>query len=153
MKSACIRLSILSFIFILFISCEKEGKNETSVSSNNTSQSHHTGQNCMSCHKSGGEGEGWFIVAGSVYKSDLQSIAANGTVNLYSGPGGTGILVASIDVDNLGNFYTTQSVSFTEGVYPSVQNNAGTEYFMSEKITSGACNSCHGKTAERIYVE
>jgi cytochrome c553 len=153
MKSLLIRLSLISFLFILIVSCEKEGGNESSVSSNNSSRSHKTGENCMNCHKSGGEGEGWFKVAGSVYGSDFQSIAANGTVNLYTGPGGTGTLIASIDVDNLGNFYTTQSVSFSGGVYPSVQNNAGTEYFMSELITTGACSSCHGKTADRIYVE
>ncbi|MBW6490622.1 MAG: hypothetical protein K0B15_05430 [Lentimicrobium sp.] len=64
----------------------------------------------MSCHKSGGTGEGWFTVAGSVYDSTYASGFPNATVRLYTGPNGTGTLKATIQVDNYGNFYTPKTL-------------------------------------------
>lgn len=152
MKIKTLTALFISFILFTLISCEKEGGNETTISSNNSSDSHKNGENCMHCHQSGGDGEGWFNVAGSVYTMNQQFAAPNGKVKIYSGPDGSGTLMATVEVDALGNFYTTEPVSFSGGVYTSVQSASGTEKFMDSKITSGACNSCHGSSEDKIWV-
>jgi hypothetical protein len=148
-------LSVITCLFaiILLNGCSHSGKNETKISKNNGHESHNAGKNCMNFHKSGGEGEGWFSVGGTVYDSLLTSIKPNGIVNLYSQPNGAGNLVAKVEVDAKGNFYTTQSVNFTAPVYPSVTNANGKQKFMSGSITTGACNNCHGVSQARIWVE
>ena len=77
------------------------------ISSTHDDESHNMGQNCLNCHKSGGSGEGWFSLAGTVYDSLKTATLPNSTVKLYSGPNGTGSLIGIIEVDGLGNFYTT----------------------------------------------
>ena len=113
-------LLISSLLMIVLQSCEKESENEneSKISSNGSNNSHHTGQDCMNCHKQSGSGEGWFVVAGSVYNS-LKTIAyPNPTVKLYTGPNGTGTLKYTIQGDALGNFFTTASIDFGSGLYP-----------------------------------
>jgi mono/diheme cytochrome c family protein len=147
-----IRLILLIVnITLFFAACEKE--NETKISSHNSNESHNTSQNCMNCHKSGGKGEGWFNVAGSVYKTDLISIYPNADVKLSSEPQGAGTIFNTIEVDRNGNFYTTESVNFDGGLYVSVIGTNGEEVFMDSKITHGKCNSCHGSSTEKIWIE
>ncbi len=140
--------------FISFQSCEKEkeGENERKVSSHGSSESHNNGQNCMSCHKSGGSGEGWFTLAGSVYDSTKANPLPNATIRLYSGPNGSGTLAATVEVDNRGNMYTTESINFGAGLYPSVEGSSSTQY-MSTTIASGECSSCHGVTTDKIWTK
>jgi mono/diheme cytochrome c family protein len=141
---------------VIFQSCEKEkekeGKNETNISSKGEFESHNMGQNCMNCHKAGGEGEGWFNAAGTVYTKDGSRTNPNGTISLYTGPNATGDLKATIEVDGLGNFYTTESIDFNGGVYPSLQGSSSTMH-MSTSITSGQCNSCHGVSTDKLWTE
>jgi hypothetical protein len=148
--------SLIVFLSLLATSqsCRKESENtgETNNSSHNSSKSHNMGQNCMNCHKQGGSGEGWFNIAGSVYDSLKISTYPNATVNLYTGPNGTGSLKYTINADALGNFYTTGSIDFSGGLYPSVQG-AGSTKYMSSVITTGQCNSCHGVTNDKIWVK
>jgi hypothetical protein len=137
---------------LVVASCEKEeGENETKISSYNSDESHKSGENCMNCHTSGGSDEGWFTVAGTVYESDSNTPYPNATVRLYTGPGGTGDLKATVEVDLLGNFYTTESIDFGEGLYTAVQG-AGEARHMTTTISHGACNSCHGTTTDRILI-
>jgi hypothetical protein len=111
-----ISISILSSViiitfFMLAVSCEKEDGNETNISSYDATESHNTGEVCMQCHISGGDGEGWFTAAGSIY--NLQStIFPNATVRFYTGQDGTGTLVKTIEADANGNFYTTEDINF-----------------------------------------
>ena len=103
--------SLLVILFTLLAtsqSCKKESETygESNNGSDNGSKSHNMGQNCMNCHKQGGSGEGWFNVAGTVYDSLGKSTYPNATVNLYTGPNGTGSLKYSFNVDASGNFYT-----------------------------------------------
>ena len=105
----------------------------------------------MNCHKQGGSGEGWFNVAGTVYKSDLSTTNPNNTVYLYTGPNGTGTLKATIEGDAKGNFHTTESIDFGNGLYPVVKNSNNDTQYMSTSITQGACNSCHGVTEDKIW--
>lgn len=147
------RISIATFLvsmmIILTVSCKK-GENETNISSYGSSKSHNMGQNCMNCHKSGGEGEGWFNVAGTVYDSSFAHTLGGGTVKLYTGPGGTGTLKYTVQVDTKGNFYTTETIDFGSGLYPAIQGTSNTHY-MSATISTGQCNSCHGVSTNKIW--
>lgn len=119
-----------------------EGKNVTKISTHNDTNSHRVGEDCISCHASGETGKGWFTASGSVYKSDKTTAYPNGTVKLYSAANQGGTLVKSIQVDGLGNFYTTESISFSSGLYPVVEYNGQTNT-MQRTTTSGRCYTCH----------
>lgn len=135
-------------------SCKKEeGCGATNISKHNGNESHNMGQNCMNCHKDGGQGEGCFNVAGTVYDSMQSATAANGTIRLYTQPNGGGTLRATIEVDKLGNFHTTDNVDFAGGLYPTVQGANGNIKYMSSPVTTGQCNSCHGGSTAKIWVQ
>ncbi len=122
-------------------------------SSNGSSKSHNMGINCMNCHKPGGGEAPTWQVAGTVYDQALITPYPNATVNLYTGPNGTGTLKYTIKVDARGNFYTSGNIDFTGGLYPSVTGSTTTN-FMSSSITTGACNSCHNTvTMDRIWIK
>ena len=143
----------ITLMGIIVVACEEEGENETKISTYSSSESHNTGKNCMDCHKSGEPGEGWFIVAGTVYDTSLSTIYPNATVKLTSEPNGSGTIMTQIAVDKNGNFYTTESVSFGQGLYVAVMGEGGTVKYMGSKITSGQCNSCHGVSTDKIWAE
>ena len=72
-------LSVITFaiaggLLISQTACEKEGSSSSNISTTNGNRSHNMGQNCMSCHKSGGQGDGWFTAAGTMYQADLVKI-------------------------------------------------------------------------------
>jgi len=148
MKSKCQSAALFS-LFVLFIiaqSCNKENENEnsgTKISSNGSNESHNMGKNCMSCHN------GWFNVAGTVYGISKTSTYPNATVKLYTGPNETGTLKYTIMADAKGNFYTTENIDFGNGLYPSVKGTLVNN--MQSMITSGACNSCHNVTNDKIW--
>lgn len=151
-KMKVVTAAILMALF--FVSCEKdESGGENFLSSSYDSQkSHNAGQDCMSCHKSGGRGEGVFTVAGTIYNSGKTAVYPNATVKLYTGANGTGTLVKTIEVDGKGNFYTTESISFGSGLYATVTGTSGTVKKMSVALTGGQCNSCHGSASDRIGI-
>ena len=137
---------------LILTSCEKEneGENETVISYNRDTESHNEGQNCMSCHRQGGEGEGWFNVAGTIYTQSSNSPLPNGLVELYTGPGGTGTLAYKIEVDAKGNFFTTEDIQFGSGLYPATVHSQFRKY-MSGAVTDGQCSSCHGVSTDNIW--
>ncbi len=136
-------IAVAIYALISFQACDKEG-NETKISMYNGTKSHYAGDNCMTCHKSGGEGEGWFTIAGTVYTDTTgTNILPNATIKLFTGPDGSGEVRTTIEVDALGNFYTTQNIDFSGGLFPSVSTDSGVKY-MSTSVTTGACSSCHG---------
>lgn len=142
------------FMLVVLMACDKEkGCGTKNISQTGSTRSHNMGQNCMTCHQSSGEGEGCFIVAGTVYTSSSGSTtAANGTIYLYTGPNATGTLAATIQVDAKGNFHTTDALDFGSGLYPVVKSASGAQQFMGTTITQGACSGCHGVTTDRIWV-
>lgn len=152
-------ISTLFFSIVLIQSCSKEttsssenegsGESSTGASTSGTSKSHNMGLNCMNCHKAGGQGEGIFTAAGTVYNSAATATFPNATIKLYSGPNGTGTLLYTLSGDNLGNFYTSQVLNFATGIYPAVQGTTTTMY-MSTSISTGQCNSCHGVSTGKI---
>lgn len=144
-------IAIAAMIVGMF-ACDEEGDDEKLVSVNGSTESHKAGENCMSCHKSGGSGEGIFVVAGTVYNSNKTAVYPNATIRLYSGPNATGTLVGMVEVDGKGNFYTTESTDFGTGLYVSVEGNTSTNHMIS-KVTDGACNSCHDDSSNRVWTE
>jgi len=149
--------SILLFVvlligtFLLTQSCQKN--NETNISSYNSTESHNMGQNCMNCHWTDGKGQGAFMAAGTVYDSLFTTRRSNGTVKLYTGINATGTLKATIEVDGNGNFYTTENIDFASGVYPTITGSSGDIHYMTSSIQMGQCNSCHGVTTNKIWVQ
>jgi len=144
--------NFLCILLLLFISCEKENGNEVKISHFNEIKSHNMGKNCMNCHTSGGEGEGWFTLAGTVYDSLQQSIAKNVVIQLFDDINGSGNPVLKLEGDANGNFYTTENIDFANGLYPSVTFNSNTLY-MSSAVTTGHCNSCHGMNTAKLWVK
>ena len=141
---------LLAIAFFSFQSCKKN-KSETNISSYNESESHNMGQNCMNCHKSGGDGKGWFQVAGTVYDTLLSKTNPNTTVQLYTDSKGTN-LKYTVQVDALGNFYTTETIDYGSGLYPVVVGKTISKH-MSSPVTSGQCNSCHGVSTDKIWTK
>ena len=144
---------ILATVFVSIITinaCSKEGSNVTNISSVGLKRSHNMGQNCMNCHRSGGEGKGWFNVAGTIYDSSQNNLLPNSTVYLYTEANAGGKLKYTIQVDGKGNFYTTDPIDFGTGLYPVVSG-GNIINLMSTSITTGQCNSCHGVTTDKIW--
>lgn len=141
---------MIIIIMAFLISCENEDGNETVISKNNTAKSHRTGDNCMDCHTQGGDGEGWFTIAGSLYDETQDKTYINGTVVLTTESGGAGETVHIVEVDNNGNFFTTETIDFSNGLYVGIYGINDEKQFMVSKIITGACNSCHGNTIAEI---
>ena len=144
------KIFILSLIALSILSCEKY---ETKISSYSEDESHNNGQNCMSCHIKGGDGEGRFKVAGSVYAADKTTIYPKALIELFTGTNGTGTLVESIEVDSKGNFYTTKDIDFGSGLFPTVAGISSAKKHMSFKVANGSCNSCHGVSTDKLWAE
>ena len=144
-------IAVMVFFLMAIQSCEEnEHENETVISAYGSDESHRAGENCMNCHRSGGSGEGWFTVAGTVYDEAKSSPYPNATVRLYTGPDGTGDLEGSIEADQLGNFYTTEAIDFGSGLYVLVEGAELTNHMISA-VSNGQCNSCHGASTDRIW--
>jgi hypothetical protein len=152
MKSSFIIITSLSFFTILaFASCSNS--TEVKISKHFETESHNNGRNCMDCHNSGGKGEIEWKVAGSCYDSNFTNPYANATIKFFTEPNGSGIEVATLEVDGKGNFYTTQPVSFGIGLYPQVIGTTGKKLSMNSTVKSGACGSCHNYTTCKIAVK
>jgi hypothetical protein len=152
-----LKIAIISAFFLFSIALTQQACNKSNncddskTSAAGGDDSHNNGQNCMTCHASGGKGEGCFNVAGSVYDNAGTAPVNAGTVKLYTGPNGTGTLVTTLQVDGKGNFYTSEAVNFSGGVYPAYSNSSGTQTsFMGSSIGIGACGSCHGNSTGKI---
>lgn len=141
--------SMLMLCFILlvgtlsFYSCKKGEKcGETNKSISGGHESHNFGMDCMNCHKSGGEGKGCFLVAGSVSKMNTTSPVSAGIVKLFTQPGGAGSLKYTIPIDSKGNFYSTDNIEYS-GLYPVIVSSNGSQFSMSSPVSTGSCNTCH----------
>lgn len=136
-------------------SCKENGcgGGEDKVSSFDSHESRRMKGNCMSCHGPNGSAGGCFSVAGTVYDSLTDSVANNALVMLYTQPNGGGSLVATLEVDRSGNFYTTSPINMANGLYPAVAYTNGKSLYMPLAIYSGQCNSCHGSVNPKIWVK
>ncbi|MFC2176688.1 hypothetical protein ACFLR1_06965 [Bacteroidota bacterium] len=142
---------------VLLQGCKKESESESSCGETNISQvgdddSHNNGVNCMSCHKDGGEGEGCFTLAGSVYQKQSTTPLQNVTLKLHTQSMGGGELKFTLRGDAIGNFFTTDDVAYA-GLYPSLTGLSGTPHYMLGSIKTGSCNSCHGVSTDRLWAD
>ena len=129
-------------LLVALAACGGGSDTPTTPSSPGTS-SHNAGRDCLQCHN--------FSVAGTVYRAD-GSAHPGAVVRLTTGAQGAGDVVASLTTDGAGNFYTSQAVSWGDGLYTDVSGAGGTRVPMQASISGGACNSCHAG-ADRIRVD
>ena len=157
-------LSTLFFVIIISISsCTDKQKDidddtpeyidtTTLISSYGGKLSHNTGTDCQTCHQKGGNGRAWFTVSGTVYDSTMKQVSPNSTARIYDGLDSSGLLIATIEVDSFGNFYSTQKIDYENGLHVEVEGKTITAK-MGSLIHSGSCNKCHGVTTNRIWVK
>jgi mono/diheme cytochrome c family protein len=147
----------LVFVAATFVLCLNscEGTfacHEDNISSAGSNKSHNKGQNCMVCHQAKGEGQGSFIAAGTVYDMNMTNTVSSGKVDFYTGPNETGTLKQTVLIDSKGNFYTTAQFN-PEGLYPVVTGPTGNKKMMGSALSTGACNSCHGSSTDKLWVD
>ena len=145
-------LVVVTFIVSAFTMAE-----ETSlISKPNMKKSHEFGTDCMSCHKKGGAAKSIFMVSGSVLDEARSKIYKNPVIKLYTERKGQGELVGTILGDALGNFYSTENIDFSIGLYPTLVGTEGVAEpikHMSRPIFSGSCNSCHCTREEKLGID
>jgi hypothetical protein len=151
-NSSILLITFVLFSLSLFINSCKKNKDKNckiyNVSSSSKS-SHNNGQNCIDCHTYGGKGEGCFNVAGSMYNSSDKTPMVSGYISLYTEASGKGTLKAKINVDQSGNFYSSD-IGEVSGLYASITGPKGEVRHMSQPLTTGACTSCHGNSTAII---
>lgn len=144
---------VLTILSISFFSCEKEGAcGSVNISKSGGGKSHKMGENCMTCHINGGEGDGCFSAAGTVYDSTLTSTVGSGKIEFFSLANGSGQLMYTVQIDSKGNFYTTEAMNIT-GLFPRVTSPTGAQHSMSSGLVSGQCNSCHNVSTAKIWTD
>ena len=141
-----VKLAIL-FLIPLSMGCYKVSlqPQERDFSTHGDDESHNYGDNCMNCHYNGYNAEGSYTLAGSIEGSTSVSF-----IELYRDPSNLSTLVDRVEVDGKGNFYTTEPIDYSDGLYAAIRNNSGARNFMSTKIYNGQCNLCHGKDEESL---
>ncbi len=150
MKS--IAFVLVVFLLTVLISCKKEAVEQEELTSTSlSSDSHNTGLNCMDCHIKGGDGNGWFKMAGTVRNKSGIAPYITAKVELRTAQSGGGSTLYRVEVDQKGNFYTTNTIDFGTGLYASVVGGTATQY-MTLTVTNGACNLCHD-TSNWIWSE
>jgi hypothetical protein len=125
---------------------------DDNISAAGSDDSHNKGMNCMQCHQANGDGAGCFIAAGTVYDMTMSNTVSSGKVDFYTGPNETGTLKQTIMIDSKGNFYTTADFS-PVGLYPVVTGPSGNKKEMGSALNSGACNSCHGISTDKLWID
>ena len=152
-------MKIPFFTFALFsfllMSCEREGSGnctETNISTSNRS-SHNRGEDCTTCHKSGDEGRGCFSICGSAFKNDKITPIQNAVMVLFSKDENGNITASSkaIPIDKSGNFYTTETISFS-GKYPAIISNGDTSIMGGALTNNASCNKCHANNGSQEVI-
>jgi hypothetical protein len=153
-RNLFVLLGFIVFSICVIESCNENGCGKTYTSSYTSSESKKMTGNCMGCHSpNGGAGAGCFRVGGTAFDSiPGDSAVQNAIVKLYSQPDGGGELVATLQVDKSGNFYTTSPISFANGLYCAITSKTGTRY-MPAACVNGACNSCHGTLNAKLWAD
>ena len=127
------------------------------ISQEGGNKSHEFGNNCASCHTSNGSGKSIFTVSGSVLDEARANIQKKCIIKLYTQPKAQGELVATIYGDALGNFYSTEKIDFSKGLYPTLLGTPGvkedTKHMTKIPIYRGDCNSCHGVVTEKLGID
>jgi hypothetical protein len=119
--------------------------NVANISRSGEKKSHNMGLNCMQCHQAKGPGKGIFTVAGTLFDEKTGAIVDAGTLELRESPKPDAKVLLSVQVDGLGNFFSTEALPFpNQALFPVVRNGDGTKLnSMPFPTISGACNQCH----------
>jgi hypothetical protein len=132
--------------------CDKQLRSEAGGTS-----SHFFGLVCTDCHsKYAGKAPGCFTLNGSVYDEARTRVHPNPVIQLFTEPGGKGELVATIPGDQLGNFYTTDTIDYRDGLYPTLVGTPGSAEpvkHMYRRVFTGECSKCHGKNVEALGID
>ncbi len=117
-----------------------------------SADSHEMGNNCMYCHQKYGGGPGLFTAAGTLYDLTTDQPRTDAVVEIRSAPAGEGDLLTAIEVDTLGNFYTTAPLPIPESELFVFVRGSTTSKEMPFPTSSLACNYCH-TPAIRVNVD
>lgn len=145
MKKLLFIISLVMAVLISLNACnhdfddDNEDENEMEFSEHGDDESHNQGQDCMSCHTTGGVEDELFTVAGSLFKGN-QNVSFNSATVVIKNS--TGDELTEIEVDAKGNFYTNKNIDFTEDIFTEVRYQNDTLVMIS-KISHGSCNTCH----------
>ncbi len=159
MKIAFLTLTVFS---IILTSCERSGSGKCTETNISTAAraSHNRGEDCSSCHTSGGQGRGCFQICGSAFESNKSTPMQNAVMVLFTRNKNGDIkdslgnfigVSKPISLDKTGNFYTTESTNFLDKS-PAIIHKGDT-IIMGGTLSSGNCNSCHSTkgSQEPIY--
>lgn len=147
-------ISVLLYISVLifFQACDddffEKNEFEEMTSEHGEDESHENGKNCMSCHYTEGDGEGWFSLAGTVYADDKDKF--NDAKIILKDQQSN--LIKVVEVDKLGNFYTTDEINFNKGLKVSIEY-SGKVIPMNSSLYVGQCNLCHGDGEEKLILK
>jgi hypothetical protein len=115
----------------------------SNVSKAGETRSHNVGRNCMECHQAKGPGKGRFTAAGTLYDDTTRAPVKSGKLELFDGPKPDAALIATLEVDGLGNFFTTEALPFPDKNLFPVVTSGSLRRAMPFPTISGACNQCH----------
>lgn len=121
-----------------------------------TTKSHYFGNACVNCHIKDGAAKSIFTVSGSVLDEKRKGINNKCYVQLYTEPYSKGKLVATIYTDESGNFYSTENIDFSKGLYPTLKGTPGVKEdtkHMRLPIMNGQCTNCHGSMTEKLGID
>lgn len=119
-----------------------------SVSQTGGTLSHKAHESCVSCHRPGGGTKEWFTAAGTVLWEG-GTVQREGKVELNTAENGAGTMLASLEIDALGNFYTTEPLPLPDTeLFPGIlRSQTGKMVWMPFSTSSGSCNFCHLQNA------
>lgn len=155
------RYVIILLVFsglILLLQASSCGRKENNCSAIRVSilgvgSSHNSGLQCQNCHVYQGSGPGCFTLAGSIYRDNGFDPYPDGEIRMYTLPNGQGENRGTLYTDNSGNFYTTQTIDYSQELYPVLVDGNNKAYYMNTPVTEGNCNRCHSEFAQRIRVD
>ena len=148
-----IKQILILVISIIAFNCDLNNNNSNIIMSTyGDNESHRAGENCMECHKSGGDAGIVFSIAGTIYHSNSNIVYPNVSVNLFPDINFNGIPVEIFEVDGKGNFYSSIPIDWQNGLYTSVSSVSQIKR-MNSTIFDGSCNHCHGEDIPHINVE
>ena len=151
-------IKIIQQILILVISiiasnCDLNKNNSNSIMSTYGSiDSHRAGEDCMECHKSGGDAGIVFSIAGTIYHTNSNIVFSNTSVTLFDDIDVNNIPLEIFEVDGKGNFYSNIPIDWQNGLFVSVSI-ANQVKRMNGTIFDGSCNHCHGVDIPYINIE
>ena len=147
-------LKILTLVISIFAyNCDLNNTTSEIIASvYGSMDSHKAGENCMECHKSGGDAGIAFSIAGTVYDTNLNIVFPNTIVNLIADIDINDVPVEIIEVDGKGNFYSNTPIDWQNGLFTTVSSGNQIR-IMNGIIFQGSCNNCHGVSIPHINIE